>query len=208
MTLRLLAFFTACLHLAAEEALGPLGPWVKMIPVAVLSALVFQAEPTKARRAAATGLLVASFADLAIEFSFLGGLATFLLAHLFYIVAFTRLSPRWRFSRFAGPAVWGAFFLPLLVGGAGPLAIPVAAYGVVILVMMWRAAAVASAWGWNRGTIGLLGALLFGVSDTLLGYTRFVSAWPGSGVLIMLTYWAAQAFIAHGFLMETSESEP
>lgn len=205
MILRLIAFLAACAHLIADEALGFLNPWVKMIPVAALSVLVFRASPTRARRATAIGLLVASLADLVIEFSFLGGLATFLVAHLFYIVAFSLLSPRWRPARLLIPAVWGALFLPLLVGRAGPLAIPVAAYGVVILVMMWRAAAAVSAWGWNAGTVGIAGAAFFAVSDSALGYSRFVGPGPLSGAFVMLTYWAAQTLIAESFLLETKD---
>jgi uncharacterized membrane protein YhhN len=70
----------------------------------------------------------------------------------------------------------------------------------VIFTMIWRAAAAMERPGWNAGAIGLLGALLFGLSDTLLGYTRFVQPLPASSLLVMGTYWGGQALIATSFL--------
>jgi uncharacterized membrane protein YhhN len=82
---------------------------------------------------------------------------------------------------------------------AGGLAIPVLIYGIVIFTMIWRAAAALESAGWNAGSIGLLGAILFGLSDTLLGYSRFVGPLPASNLLIMGTYWGGQALIATSF---------
>ena len=100
-------------------------------------------------------------------------------------------------------ALWAAVALPVLVKSAGPLAVPVLIYGVVIFSMIWRAAAAMEGPGWNAGAIGLLGALLFGLSDTLLGYSRFVAPLPASNFLIMGTYWGGQALIATSFLKRT-----
>lgn len=196
----LVALLLALVFLGAEDVLGPFAPLVKMAPVAVLGGLVFRSGPTAAGRLAASGLLIAAVADLVIEFSFVGGLIAFLLAHLFYIAAFTRVEPRLCLWRLVPVAVWAALALPILVGHAGSLAIPVLTYGVVILVMIWRAAAAVSVMGWNQGTIGFMGAVLFGASDTLLGYSRFVTPLPASNLLIMGTYWAAQTLIAVSFL--------
>lgn len=196
----LVALLFALVFLGAEDVLGPFAPLVKMAPVAVLGGLVFRSGPTVARRLAASGLLIAAFADLVIEFNFIGGLIAFLLAHLFYIAAFTRVEPQWRLWRLVPVALWAALALPILVGRAESLAISVLIYGVVIFVMIWRAAAAVSAIGWNQGTMGLSGAILFGISDTLLGYSRFVAPLPAPSLLIMGTYWAAQTLIAVSFL--------
>lgn len=187
-------------HLLVKDLLGPLDPLVKAVPVAVLSALVYRAAPRAGTRLAATGLLIAALADMVIEFHFLGGLATFLVAHLFYIAAFTRVEPRLRLSRLLPMCLWAALMLPVLVSQAGPLAIPVLAYGVVIFVMMWRAAATVATLGWNTATMALAGAILFGISDSLLGYSRFVAPVPASSFLIMGTYWGGQLLIALSFL--------
>ena len=203
-----IAVVAALVHLFAEDSLGPLAPLVKMTPVAILGGLLLRAPATPARRMAALGLLIGAVADAAIEFSFIGGLVTFLLAHLLYIVAFARVDTRLRLLRLLPVALWAAVALPVLVKSAGPLALPVLIYGLVIFTMIWRAAAAMERPGWNAGTIGLCGALLFGLSDTLLGYSRFVAQGqagalqplPGSTFLIMGTYWGGQALIALSFL--------
>lgn len=195
-----IAVLLALVHLFAVESLGPLAPLVKMAPVAILGGLVLRAPVTPARRMAGLGLLIGAVADAAIEFSFIGGLVTFLVAHLLYVVAFVRVDARLRLQRLLPVALWAAVALPVLVKSAGPLAVPVLIYGVVIFSMIWRAAAAMEGPGWNAGAIGLLGALLFGLSDTLLGYSRFVAPLPASNFLIMGTYWGGQALIATSFL--------
>jgi alkenylglycerophosphocholine hydrolase len=196
-----LAAFAALLFLFAEGALGPIGPFVKMIPAAALGVMVLQAASRAGAKLAAIGLLVSALADAAIEFSFLGGLVTFLLAHIFYIAAFTVVEPRLRLARLAPLAVWAGLVLPALSSGAGALRVPVLIYGAVIFAMIWRAAATVSSASLRDPAItGLLGAFLFGVSDTLLGYNRFVAPLPASDILILGTYWTAQALIAASFL--------
>ena len=195
-----IAVLLALVHLFAEDALGPVAPLIKMMPVAILGALVLGAPASPARRLAGLSLLAGAVADAVIEFSFLGGLAVFLVAHLLYIAAFVRVDRRVRLARLLPVALWAAVALPVLVTRAGALAIPVLVYGIVIFTMIWRAAAAMEKPGWNAGTIGLLGALLFGLSDTLLGYARFVQPLPASNLLIMSTYWGGQALIATSFL--------
>ena len=198
-----IAALLALVHLFAVESLGPLAPLVKMAPVAILGGLVLRAPATPASRMAGLGLLIGAVADAAIEFSFIGGLVTFLVAHLLYVVAFVRVDARLRLLRLLPVALWAAVALPVLVKSAGPLAVPVLIYGVVIFSMIWRAAAAMEGPGWNAGAIGLLGAMLFGLSDTLLGYSRFVAPLPASNFLIMGTYWGGQALIATSFLKRT-----
>lgn len=190
----------ALIYLFAGESLGGLTPLVKMTPVAVLAALVLSAPGKPAARIAGFGFLMGSLADAVIEYSFLLGLAVFLFAHLFYVAAFVRLEPRWRLLRLLPVAVWAAFALPPLINGAGPLALPVLAYGTVIFIMIWRAGAAVRGEGFDSTVIGLLGALLFGLSDTLLGYARFVAPLPASSFLIMATYWAGQTLLAACFM--------
>lgn len=195
-----IAVLLALVHLFAEDVLGPLGPLIKMMPVSILGVLVLRAPASPARRLAGLGLLAGAVADAVIEFSFLGGLAVFLVAHLLYIAGFVRVDRRLRLARLLPVALWAAVALPVLVTHADALAIPVLVYGIVIFTMIWRAAAAMEGPGWNAGTIGLLGAMLFGLSDTLLGYARFVEPLPASNLIIMSTYWGGQALIATSFL--------
>lgn len=204
----LVAIVAAFVFLVAEDALGAAAPFVKAVPVAILSYVVSLAGPRPGKgRArisgifglAAMGLACAALADWVIEYSFLGGLVTFLVTHLFYIAAFIMMERTLKGWRLVPVVVWAALALPVLSGGAGALRLPVLIYGTVIFVMIWRAAATVSGLGRNAATFTFAGALLFGLSDTLLGYNRFVSPLPASGFLILGTYWAAQTMIATAF---------
>lgn len=128
---------------------------------------------------------------------FLPGLAAFLVAHLCYLLAFTT-GTGFR----AGPVTGGALVLAaaLVLGamwpGLGGLKGPVVAYIAVIVLMAWQAL---ERWreGAHRGTaLAALGALLFMTSDALLGIARFRDTFPGSRVLVLATYYAAQYLIA------------
>lgn len=187
-------------YLFIGDALGSLAPFVKAVPVALFAGLVFQAGSTMERRLAGMGLVISSLADAVIAFTFLGGLVGFLIAHIFYIAAFINKDAQWRLARLAPVALWALWALPWLVERAGAMAAPVAVYGVVIFTMIWRALAAATSPGWNTGTMGVVGALFFGISDTLLGYSLFVAPLPASRFLIMGTYWTAQALIAASFI--------
>lgn len=198
----LLAIAAAALYLFARDLIEPMAPLVKAIPAVVLAGFVFRSGPRPARQVSALGLLCSAVADAAIEFSFIWGLGIFLVAHLLYIVAFTRIDSHVRLLRLTPVALWASLALPFLVMNAGSLRVPVLVYGLVIFAMIWRAAAAVSEPGWNPGTIGLTGAVLFGISDTLLGYVRFVTDVPGSRLLIMVTYWAGQTLIATSFIRQ------
>ncbi len=195
----LVAIVAAFVFLVAEDALGAAAPFVKAVPVAILSYVVSLAGPRPGKGLAAMGLACAALADWVIEYSFLGGLVTFLVTHLFYIAAFIMMERTLKGWRLVPVVVWAALALPVLSGGAGALRLPVLIYGTVIFVMIWRAAATVSGLGRNAATFTFAGALLFGLSDTLLGYNRFVSPLPASGFLILGTYWAAQTMIATAF---------
>ncbi len=185
--------------LVAEQSLGAVGPFVKAVPVGVLCLLVARAEPRPGKALIVAGLGFSALADWVIEYSFIGGLVTFLVTHLFYIGAFTQVERRARLGRLVPVLLWAAIALPLLSAGAGALRVPVLIYGTVIFVMIWRASAMVETAGANPATFAFLGALLFGISDSLLGYSRFVAPLPASSYLILGTYWSAQALIARSF---------
>lgn len=200
MTPILIAVFAGLAFVLGESALGPLAPFVKTVPAGALAFLVWRQGRSTVTTLAVSGLAISALADLLIEFSFLAGLGAFLVAHLFYIAAFTGQDPRFSGLRLLPFAAWAVLVLPVLASRAGSLALPVCLYGGVIFVMMWRAAAAVKGPFGNASVMGLVGAILFGVSDTLLGYSRFVAPLPASNALVMGTYWAAQALIAASFL--------
>ncbi|HEU5036271.1 MAG TPA: lysoplasmalogenase [Nocardioides sp.] len=134
---------------------------------------------------------------------FLAGLSCFLAAHLAYVLAFRARSsepllssPGRRGVVAAGGAVaggmaWAASREDRVV------ALPVAAYGSTLAVMVAAAAAIDQ----DRGRARVLaGASLFLVSDSLLGARTFLLGGrvPGLDGAVMATYTTAQWCIADG----------
>lgn len=172
-----------------------MGPWVKPWPVACLAIHVWRASARDGLAKLVTlGLVVSAVADFAIEWSFLGGLVLFLLAHLTYVAGFVADERAPRLLRAIPFAAYAVAMYRFLAPGLGPLAGPVAVYSLAIATMMWRAAARVRA-GRHAGWIGLAGALAFGLSDTLLALHRF-HAPIGFPTAVILTYWAGQLGIA------------
>jgi uncharacterized membrane protein YhhN len=73
----------------------------------------------------------------------------------------------------------------------GDLAVPVLIYSTAILTMAALASGVA-----NR--VGLGGAL-FVISDALIGVDKAGAGFPGRGLIVLLTYFAAQYLITTGW---------
>lgn len=154
------------------------------------------------------GLLLSLLGDVALlwpQQGFLPGLVAFLLAHLAYLLAFTRgvRLGAWPLA-FAGHGLLAAAVLALLWPGVpAPLRAPVLAY---VLCLAAMAAQTASAWfarraqadaGTRRRLAGAaVGGLLFVTSDALLAFDRFHSPLPMATLWILASYWAAQWLIA------------
>lgn len=124
---------------------------------------------------------------------FVPGLASFLVGHGAYIGGFVA-APTWRWWAAGVALVPVAIVVATagrrIVAGARSaderLVGPVAAYLTVISAMLIAAAAAGNAWA-------VIGATLFVVSDTILGWNRFVHASPSLAPAIMITYHLAQA---------------
>jgi uncharacterized membrane protein YhhN len=157
------------------------------------------------RRAVLAGLGLSLLGDVALlwpESGFLAGLLSFLLAHLAYLFAFTRVQPlaNWWPAFGAYALLAGGILAALWPGVPAPLRAPVAVYVVCLaamaaqaLVLAWRARGKADA---GRAALLALGGALFVSSDALLATNRFAAALPWSGLWILSTYWAAQWCIA------------
>ncbi len=154
------------------------------------------------------GLAVSLVADLVMQWDkslFLPGLLIFLVAQIIYIVAFVGVTKRGSWLRLLPFAVWGVVAFFLLNPYLSDLLLPVAIYIVAIVSMMWRAAATVGAQGKTRDfeLAALLGAIAFGLSDTLLALNRFIwhdtltmfninEAAPFIPTLTITLYWLAQ----------------
>ncbi len=144
------------------------------------------------------GLIFGLSGDILLEYSqstFLFGLISFLIGHIFYIIAFLSdcRSPGWGYAIFIylyGVALYGF----LETGSLGDMALPVMLYVLVITTMVWRAAARYNAPGVNQESAkaGMIGALLFLASDSLLALTLFIFPIAYAGVVVIITYWLAQ----------------
>ena len=129
---------------------------------------------------------------------FIAGLVSFLIAHLFYILAFSIEVP---FA--AAPLLWLPFFaaggvvVAVVWRGLAPaLRGAVIAYVVVIAVMAGQATGRWHALGGDAALMAALGAALFVVSDSLLAINRFRAQFHAERALTLGTYWTAQVLIA------------
>ena len=149
------------------------------------------------------GLLASLVGDVCLmlegERWFVRGLTAFLVAHLFYIAAFTVArngeAVPWYYAL---PFVlYGAVMLRVLWPHLGDMRQPVLAYLAVIMVMAWQAA---SRWVAAEGAQGtswaLAGAYLFVLSDSVLAVARFRGAWRSAPFWVLSTYFAAQWLLA------------
>lgn len=140
------------------------------------------------------GLVFCMVGDYTLQW-FLIGLTSFLIGHIFYILAFSstneRQVPTWAkivlLVYGASMALWIAG--TVFSSGDIVLGIAVIAYISVILTMGWTAIRTGS-------TFATIGALLFISSDSYLAINKFVMPLPFSHEFIMLTYYSAQILIA------------
>jgi uncharacterized membrane protein YhhN len=205
---RALALATAvCAVLAIASGPWALGqPWLNFVfkPLATLLVMAYawpRGHDTPAvRRWVIAGLVLSLAGDVALMWpkeGFLPGLVSFLLAHLAYLVAFTKVrtfaSRRLPFIVYASVA--GAMLVWLWPGVPGALRLPVLAY-VVCLTSVAAQAAVLWRAGEPRAGVLALGGALFVVSDALLAANKFAAPLPMSGLWILSTYWLAQWCIA------------
>jgi alkenylglycerophosphocholine/alkenylglycerophosphoethanolamine hydrolase len=171
----------------------------KPVPALTLAIWVATRRNDGLARLVTAGLVLSGLGDLLLEKAlFFQGLVAFLLAHVAYVLGFVTVTTRPALVRALPIAAWCGLVLAGLGAGLGEMAGPVTAYVAVIGTMMWRAAARVGHTGkpTRAQWLGLAGALLFGLSDTLIALDRFVAPLPGVRWPIMLLYWSGQWGIA------------
>jgi len=178
--------------------LGWLWLVVKPVPVLCLVWWVLGAPKSTYRNRLAAGLALSLAGDVFIEWSFVAGLAAFLLAHIASTAAFLADTKRPHLLRAVPIAAYGAAMTAFLWGGLGEMRPAVMAYVIAICTMVWRAAARVGQSGVPRPGewAALAGAMLFALSDTLIAFDRFHNPIPHAQIPIILLYWAGQAGIA------------
>ncbi|HJW33463.1 MAG TPA: lysoplasmalogenase [Holophagaceae bacterium] len=170
---------------------------LKPLTTALILGAAALAPATPQRIWMLSGLLLSLMGDICLmapgEGAFLGGLGSFLLAHLAFIVAFSLGLPMgWPPAWTVLLGVYAAAMVALLWPRTGALRIPVLVYSLVLFGMV-LAAARAQAHGLPGSVWALAGALTFVASDSLLAANRFLRPHPRAQVAILGTYWAALA---------------
>ena len=195
---------TGLLHVWAEYR-GPRRAVYVMKPLTTVLILVLalsHAVPVSPayRVAVAAGLVCSLAGDVFLMLPadrFLQGVASFLLAHVAYLVAFTRDAAFGAVPWLLAPCLLlGAVMLAVLWPGLGRLKGPVVVYLVVILAMLWQALGRGVALGTTSAALASNGALLFVASDAALALDRFRKPYRAAQAVILPTYYAAQLLIA------------
>ncbi len=178
----------------------PLEWLTKPLLTVLLAALVLRAARPVPRPLLA-GLGFACLGDVLLMASgtaaFLAGMAAFLGMQVCYLVAFRRAGARPGWPALAGYALFWAAVNALLWPQLGGLALPILGYSLALTAM----AATATALGRRVGG----GALLFLVSDLMIGAGAADIHLPGGDVLVMASYAAAQYLIVTGYLRRTTD---
>jgi len=128
---------------------------------------------------------------------FIAGLASFLIAHLFYIAAFTYGRPfRSSFLSAVPFVIYGILIFMFLLPHLGDMKLPVLAYIIVILIMGWRAWERWNQAGERLALLAFFGAILFIISDSVLAVNRFRGHFETANALTLSSYFIAQWLIA------------
>lgn len=150
-------------------------------------------------------LLFSLVGDVALLFEgrdplfFMIGLGSFLLAHIFYIIAFRKMgkvAPRWLWIIAVG--IYLVTLLYVLFPYLGELKVPVLIYAFVLCGMLLAVVHAFRNLYAKPGIICLAGALMFVLSDSLLAINKFYFGFTLSGLAIMFTYACAQYLLVTG----------
>jgi len=188
------------LHSLAKPTLMPM----------LLLLLIFSGTTTGRKGLVIAALILSFLGDVMLLFEnkgplfFIAGLTAFLFAHACYIFYFLNVKS-------SGPslitkqpwmaalaAAYGVSLIRFLLPGLGDLTIPVIIYAIVICTMMICSMHVFLKVIAPANYLFVAGALFFTASDSMLAINKFFKPFASAGVLIMLTYCAAQFCIVSG----------
>ena len=133
------------------------------------------------------------------ERRFMAGLGSFAIGHVAYVVAALAVGVSWPHALIALPFVavlLGWRFLPETAPGARRaggtvLFLAVLGYAMIISAMVVTATATGS-------VVAAIGAMLFAISDWVLGYDRFVRPLRHSHLAVMVPYHVGQGLLIVG----------
>jgi len=174
---------------------------IKEIPDIALAILALTAVIGLRGKLLFVAVLFCAAGGVALELEagkyFIVGLVFFLLAHVMYIVTFSRdlKAQKSRIPVVVLLVIYGLIMAFVLRPGLKEMALPVYFYLVVITTMGIFAALRAS-----KSKLVLYGAISFIVSDSILAVNKFLVPVLASDYLVMITYYLAQFLIVYGFV--------
>lgn len=170
----------------------------KLLPMGIIiyyAYTMLPKEKNKTHWLIMAGLLFCTVGDGTLHW-FLIGLSAFFVGHVFYVIGFFTKAKftKWRVAAIVPISIYGIVYgmqlIPALqANGDDALVIPVAAYIVIISLMLWSAVLTGNMYAG-------LGSLLFVISDSILAWNMFVSSVGSWSPLIMITYYGGQFLIA------------
>jgi uncharacterized membrane protein YhhN len=184
---------------------GPKPPALILRPAAmILIFLVALTGPSSSPAPYKTFVLAGLAASLAGDVfmmlprkRFTEGLACFLAAHGFYILAFRPGPGRPASAGLLLPfLVLGLLLFRALAPALGRLKLPVLVYTAALTAMAWLAAVRFVDLGGLRPLLAFAGALFFLASDAVLAVNRFLRPFARAQVIILGLYFPAQLLIA------------
>jgi uncharacterized membrane protein YhhN len=176
---------------------------IKAIPAISLAVLAFVAVSGSRNKLLFTALLFCAAADIALELAagkyFVTGLGLFLIAHIFFIITFSR---DFKFQNSRIPVivmlvVYSMMMAFILTPSLKEMAIPVYTY-MTVLTLMGIFASLRSA----KNAFTLYGAISFIVSDSVLAINKFMIPVAAADYIVMATYYLSLFLIVYGFLRE------
>jgi len=205
LILTILAIISASIHIWGEYQ-GPdyliyiFKPLTMVFIIAI--ALLAKDPPSKKYKfVIIAGLLFSMTGDIFLMLPvdlFIAGLVSFLIAQLIYTYAFRSGRPfRFKLLAIVPFAIYGVIIFVILFPGLNGMAIPVAAYIIVIMTMAWQA--------WDQwddvrkrwALLAFIGAVLFVISDTFLALNKFGEPFLAARALTLTIYFSAQWLISN-----------
>lgn len=201
-------FYLILLFIGQDEIAWYLKPI--LLPFLILE--TYSSENFKTKNLLLSALVFSWIGDIILMFAdkgelyFIFGLVSFLIAHIIFILLFTKQEKENTSTNklfWVGLIIVGIYLfgmLSLLSPSLGDLKIPVTVYAITISTMLLMAIKGYFNWSKPSNLTVLLGALIFVSSDSILAINKFHSELPKSGFLIMITYIVAQFLITKGIL--------
>lgn len=176
---------------------------IKAIPAISLAVLAFIAISGSRGKLLFASLFFCAAADIALELAggkyFVAGLGLFLIAHILFIVTFSR---DFKFQKSRIPViilliVYSMMMAFVLTPSLKEMAIPVYVYMTAITLM-----GIFASFRGAKNDFTLYGAISFIVSDSVIAINKFMMPVIAADYIIMVTYYLALFLIVYGFLRD------